>query len=237
MHEPNGVLARRLDRDFYSALYSQNKAVHEAKALLALVRSGHSPEDIRRDIGSGTPERLATRIAFDTLCARLSADGARICSRIRLVNVSDTLRSTILRSLRSGKCSLRDVWQVFGIGNKSLWRLRHRKPDFKRVPAKRKLTGKQLEMAEKLLRAGESWRAVARQMGVSCKTLVTRIPYRKFASLRKLSPAEIERAIERLRGGATWAAVAREFGMPTSTLQKKLPFLKRGPCQERGIAA
>jgi hypothetical protein len=146
------------------------------------------------------------------------------------------LRSTIIGLLNAGE-SRAEVERMVGISRKTMLKLRHQKPDFKRCPGRKKLSAKKVMEATQALREGQSWARVAERMSVTVRTLATNVSYRKRDDRKQLSSAEASQAIEQLKSGITWAAVAAQLGMRRSTLQAKLPFLKSGPHHRKEIAA
>jgi hypothetical protein len=100
----------------------------------------------------------------------------KVCGRGR--RFSPAAWRQILDAVKSGRTS-RDIEREFCIDYVTVLKARKRLGDLEDRRKRLKMTPEQIARAEKLLRAGEKWFAVGREIGVGHATLMKHVTYRK----------------------------------------------------------
>ena len=137
-------------------------------AILTRLRAGWSRRMIRATLPTGwtTIRKLSKHI------------GASFLKRGRGRRFSPELREQIRAALRAGKRS-RELQREFGVSYATSRKFRREMGDFENRKYWRKLTRAQIELATEALRSGQTWLAVARELGCALSTVIESVPYRK----------------------------------------------------------
>jgi len=192
-----------------------------------LLRLGWTPERVRESLSVGpwTIRQIAEQIRASTY------------KRGRGRRITEDVTARIRVALRTGK-TCRQIEQQENVSYQSVKAIRRRDGDFENWRKRKKLSAEQIARAREAVRSGDRWRDVADRLGVSARTLMTSMPYRKREDRRaRLTAEEIARGIELLKSGRTWEQVAKEYGWPKTSFQKELGYLKEGPRHRKEIAA
>jgi transposase-like protein len=213
-------------------LVASKAVLQEVAGLIRLVRIGESSADeIRLLIGeSRNAFRRAVRQTFDVVLNNGASVPAFESPRVRARRFSPQLKRRIEAAARAGR-GPEEIARELGISSVTAAKAcrkfgppKPKKPPLKKLVDHRKPTSKrpsdeQLARATQLLKAGQSWEQVAREIGISRPTLQKYNPWRKV--IRKSWTPEVIATVERaLSDGRKVLEISRTYGLSSTQIYK-----------------
>jgi transposase-like protein len=142
--------------------------------------------------------------------------GALYCRQGRGRRIPKETRNKIIAAIRERKMRISEIARQFGVTVDTIYEYRQKLGDRENRKHWRKLTPEQVAFAKAALARGEKWESVAQDLGVSTRTLLKTVRYRKHGDL-----------VARRQALAAEIVSLRQSSMHVSAIARKLKIGER----------